>query len=79
MLAMIVGVYGCILLSDSFPKGSDARNGLKTLHFMLGLSVFALVWVRLIARWSGPAPLMVPALPRWQQRTSHGLHIALYG
>jgi superoxide oxidase len=72
MLALIVAVYGCILLSDSFP------NGLKTWHFMLGLSVFALVWLRLIARWSSPTPLIVPAINRWQHLTARGLHIALY-
>lgn len=79
MLAVIVGVYGCILLSDSFPKGSNARTELKTLHYMLGLSVFSLVWLRLIVRWSGPTPMIVPPLSTWQKNASHGLHIGLYG
>lgn len=77
MLALVVGVYGCILLSNSFPKGSDTRNGLKTWHFMLGLSVFSLVWVRLVARWFSPTPLIEPPIPAWQHTAAHFLHLAL--
>ena len=47
MLALLAGVYACIELREFYPRGSDVREGLKTWHFMLGLSVFALVWVRL--------------------------------
>ena len=42
MLALLIGVYACIELRGFFPRGSDLREGLKTWHFMLGLSVFAL-------------------------------------
>lgn len=78
MLALVVGAYGCILLSDSFPKGSDIRSGLKTWHFMLGLSIFSLVWVRLVARWFSPTPLIEPPIPAWQHTAAHVLHMALY-
>jgi len=50
MLILMVGVYACIELKGFFPKGSETRELLKQWHFMLGLSVFALVWLRLLAR-----------------------------
>lgn len=70
MALLLVAVYACIELREFFPKGSDPRNALKTWHFMLGLSVFVLVWVRLLARWVGPRPAITPALPAWQARLS---------
>lgn len=48
MLIVIAAVYACMELRDNFPKGSDLREGLKTWHFMLGLSVLLLVAVRLV-------------------------------
>ena len=50
MLVLLAAVYACIELREYYPRGSDIREGLKTWHFMLGLSVFVLVWVRLVAR-----------------------------
>lgn len=49
-LLLIAGVYACIELKGNFPKGSETRELLKQWHFMLGLSVFLLVWLRLLVR-----------------------------
>ncbi|HEY0973228.1 MAG TPA: cytochrome b [Solimonas sp.] len=78
MLAMLIGVYACIELRVLFERGSDAREAIKAWHFMLGLSVFALVWIRLIARWVGGVPAITPAPPTWQRRLSGLVHFALY-
>lgn len=76
MLALLVGVYACIELRESYPRGSDIRTALKTWHFMLGLSVFALVWIRLIARALSPRP----SAPRsWSAVAASVVHLALYG
>ncbi len=77
-LALIIAVYACMELRELYPKGSALREGLKTWHFMLGLSVFALVWLRLLARLSGPAPAIVPRPPRWQLVVSHTVQLAIY-
>lgn len=54
MLLLLVAVYACIELRELYPKGSDPRETLKQWHFMLGLAVFALVWLRLALRmWGG--------------------------
>ena len=74
MLLLIAAVYATIELKGNFPKGSETRELLKHWHFMLGLSVFALVWLRLLARWLKP----VAILPGWPERLSRWMHLALY-
>ncbi|UVE16631.1 cytochrome b [Pseudomonas sp. LS44] len=78
MLVLIAGVYACIELKGNFPKGSETRELLKQWHFMLGLSVFALVWLRLFARLIAPNPRIEPALPGWQNGLATVMHLALY-
>jgi cytochrome b561 len=78
MLALLVAVYACINLSDAFPKGSEPREALKAWHYTLGLSVFALVWLRLAARLPGQAPRIPPETPRWQATAATLVHVALY-
>ena len=78
MLLLLLAVYTCILLSESFPKGSDTREVLKTWHFMLGLTVFALVWIRLIAKLVSPTPVIVPPIAYWQDLTAKGVQALLY-
>lgn len=78
MLLLLIAVYACIELREIFPKGSDPREALKTWHFMLGLSVFALIWVRLAARLFGPTPGIEPQPPAWQTLSAKIMHLALY-
>ncbi len=78
MLMLIAAVYACIELRELFPKGSDPREALKSWHFMLGLSVFGLAWLRLaLARFS-PAPAIEPAPARWVKLSASIMHVALY-
>lgn len=53
MLVLLIAVYACIELRGIFPKGSGGRTLIKEAHFMLGLTVFVLVWLRLLARSLG--------------------------
>jgi len=78
MLALLIAVYACIELREFYPKGSDLREGLKTWHFMLGLSVFALVFVRLAIRLVTPSPRISLRTPAWQRRLASLMHVALY-
>lgn len=78
MLALLAAVYACIELRVLWPKGSDPRELIKTWHFMLGLSVFALVWIRLLARVRGGTPPIIPAPAAWQTGIGHAMHAALY-
>jgi cytochrome b561 len=78
MVLLFVAVYGTIEFRELFEKGSDPREMLKTWHFMLGILVFMLVWLRLAARLSGPTPAILPEPPGLQQLSSKLLHLALY-
>ena len=74
MLALLAAVYAVILLREGYPRGSDIREAFKAWHFSLGLTVFALVWVRLIVRRLRPRPF--PA--DWSERLAAAMHLALY-
>ena len=76
-LLVIVAVYAAIEFREFYPKGSAPREALKHWHFMLGLSVFGLVWLRIAARLLWPAPRSTMA-STWQQATASIVHIALY-
>jgi cytochrome b561 len=78
MLVLIAAVYACIELRGNFPKGSDMREGLKTWHFMLGLSVLVLALLRLLVSLSGTAPAIEPPPPAWQRLSATLMHWALY-
>jgi cytochrome b561 len=55
MLVLIVGAYATMELRGYFPKGSDAREAMKAAHYSIGLSVFVLVWLRVMLRLLTPA------------------------
>lgn len=79
MAAMILGAIAFIELRELFPKGSEARDAMKAIHFMLGLSVLALVIVRIAARFTSPTPAITPRPAAWQTALSHIMHLAFYG
>ncbi len=78
MVLLIVAVYACIELREFFPKDSDPRNALKMWHFMLGLSVFALVWIRLLMRVMQITPSIEPEPGAKQELAAKLIHLALY-
>ncbi len=78
MLIVIAAVYACMELRGFFPKGSALRDGLKTWHFMLGLSVLVLVAVRIVVRLTSTTPPIEPPPPRWQDVLGRMMHLALY-
>ncbi|TNE81539.1 MAG: cytochrome b [Gammaproteobacteria bacterium] len=78
MLLLIVAVYACIELREFFPKGSDPRNALKAWHFTLGLSVFFLVWLRLLFKLTQVRPRIEPTPENWQMLLAKVVHWALY-
>ncbi|MEH6789425.1 cytochrome b [Parasphingorhabdus sp.] len=78
MLLLIAAVYACILLREYYPRGSDLREGLKSWHFMLGLSVLLLVIVRVIARLLTAKPPITPVPAHGQMILAKLVHFALY-
>lgn len=79
MLVLLVAVYACIELHELAPRGSALRAGLKTWHFMLGLSVFVLVFLRLATRFITPSPRRDLSLAAWQHHLAGIMQGLLYG
>lgn len=79
MLALFIAVYASINLRELFDKGSVPREGLKSLHFMLGLLMMALVVARIALRAKYPAPAIQPAPSAGQAKLAKLGHLALYG
>lgn len=78
-LLLLVGVYATMELRGLFPRGSDARAAMKTTHYFLGMSVFALTWGRLLLRLVSPTPPIRPQPPAWQRALAAAMSFALYG
>lgn len=78
MLVLLAGVYACIEFRGLFPRESAERELMKALHFMLGLTIFALVWLRLAARLFNRTPAIAPKPPAWQIGLAHLMHLLLY-
>lgn len=79
MLALIAAAYATIELRELWPKGTPMREGLKSLHFTIGLSVLVLVVARIAARIaSGPAPAIRPDPSPLQHKLSAAVHGLLY-
>jgi cytochrome b561 len=66
MALVILAVALLMELREMFPKGSDPREAMKTLHFMLGLSVLAFVAIRLVVRFGQTTPPILPPPAAWQ-------------
>lgn len=78
MLLLLVAVYACMELNEFFPKGSDFRATLKTWHFMLGISIFALALIRMVVHLTDIVPHIDPDPPKWQKQSAKLMHITLY-
>ncbi len=78
MLVLLIAIYVCMEFRGYFPKGSDAREGMKAWHFMLGLTVPLLVALRLVASALGQTPTITPPPPNWQRHLASAMHVALY-
>ena len=78
MLLLLAAVYASIELRVLWPKGSDPREAIKALHFMLGLAVLVMVMLRLALRLTLTTPAIQPAPAAWQHLLARVGHAALY-
>ena len=78
MLILIVATYAMMDLNGLTQRGSPGRATMEMWHYMLGLSVFLFVWVRLLARLAGAEPPIEPPPPLWQDVLARLTHTALY-
>ncbi|WP_062066769.1 cytochrome b [Cellvibrio sp. OA-2007] len=78
MFVLLIAVFATIEMRSLFPRGSDPRDLVKALHFMLGIAVLLLVVIRLGVRLSSPTPAIVPAPRSIENLLAKSMHIALY-
>lgn len=78
MAVLLVATAAAMELRGIYPKGSEGRELMKSAHYTLGMAVFALVWLRVLARALNAAPSITPASPRWQALLGRLMHVALY-
>jgi len=64
-------------MQDIPKQPPGARVDAYNLHKSVGLTILALMIVRLLWRWRHPAPAL-PAMPDWQRRLAHINHWLLY-
>ena len=76
VLAVLIAVVAIEIL-DGFPRGRAARAAVFVVHRTAGLSVLALMVLRLFARWGTQAPPPVPG-SLFMQRVARLTHGALY-
>ena len=85
MAGLIVAAYAVIELKGFFPKGSEPRLLMKSIHYGLGLSVLGFAVLRVLTRLTVQrttpkhTDAVRPAMPRLQHRLSQSMHWALYG
>ena len=78
-LLLLTIIYASMELRGFAPKGSELRDSLKSLHFLLGLCVLLVVVIRIGVRWqSGAMPGIQPPMAAWQARLASLMHYALY-
>ena len=78
MAALVVLAYVLITSRSWFERGSGPRLFVVQGHFWVGIAVFALVLPRLLARFAGPTPAIVPPLNPLTHLASRITHVALY-
>ncbi|MEP7186534.1 MAG: cytochrome b [Rhodanobacter sp.] len=77
-LVLLIAVYALIELRGIYPKGTPAHDAMKTWHFMLGLTVLAVVAARLALRLMFREPPITPPPPAWQLLLAKVMYLALY-
>jgi len=77
IVLLIIG-QGSVGLIMHEMRNSPDKIQLYALHKSFGLTVFALVMLRLLWRWYAGTPQPVPGTPTWQERIAAFTHWALY-
>ena len=78
MVILLTATYAFIECRVFFEKGTETRDLFKMWHFMLGLSVLAMVMIRLYFRFTQVTPKITPPLSALQSFAAKSTHIALY-
>ncbi|MEO8103869.1 MAG: cytochrome b [Betaproteobacteria bacterium] len=78
MLALIAVAYALMELKSLAPRGSELRINMANVHYLTGLTVFALVWLRLVLRMTTPVPPIEPPPAAWENAVAKAVHGFFY-
>ena len=73
----VVMLFALGWLMVDLPQGSD-RSAYFSLHKSIGLSVFALLGIRIAWRWRHRPPELPQSLPPWQRACARVVHLGFY-
>lgn len=74
---LLIAIAGIGLTMEDLPNSPD-KVRVYALHKSLGLTLLAVVVLRLAWRWTRPIPADVPGLSRWVRRGAATVHWSLY-
>lgn len=75
---LIIAVYASIEFRVVFEKGTVERDLIKAVHFVLGLSVWCITWLRLLVRRLSLIPVIEPAPKALVIKIAALMHAGLY-
>jgi len=75
---LMIAIYSTMEFRGIFEKGSEPRELIKSIHFMLGASLLFLVFIRIAARLLSTTPETLPPLKPQLKIVSRLMHLALY-
>jgi cytochrome b561 len=76
MVVLIITAFGVGLWMVDLPLLQRLR--IVPLHKSIGVAIFFLVIVRLVWRWTHPAPALPDSVPAWERHAAHVTHWLLY-
>lgn len=77
-LILLVAVFAFIEGRELFEKGTEARELVKSIHYMLGITVLLTVLVRLYFRLRSDVPPITPTPHPLSQLVAKTMHLLLY-
>lgn len=73
----VIGMVVVGWVMDELPSSPD-KVKVYALHKSTGLTVLALMLLRLAWRWSNPRPALPEAMPQWERTLAGMVHAGLY-
>lgn len=77
IVLLVIAQFVLANLAEDLPLG-PAKVKLFEQHKSIGITIFALVLLRLSWRWINPVPAVPPTTARWQRAAAHVSHALLY-
>lgn len=74
-LIIAQGIIGLTMVQMGL---TPAKVRVFALHKSIGMTILALVLLRIVWRLTERRPADPPTMPHWQRRAAHALHFALY-